>query len=678
MRRSAAIVMSIVGALALAVGAVSPAVAGTKAPAHLVGHLDSLTYVSEFAGVVATGWVIDLNNPHSTDSMLRITKEAPEQPEHVVYQTPSSLPRPDVGKAYPAAGPNHGFSNDFGPTIAGTYRICVAVTAQGTKTLGNTDAAGYISLGCLSYTLPHAKLGGRVESLTTPTDPTGYGMVATGWISDNLHRSDDQVVGALSQRQDDGSYRKLAVIGGGDADLARPDIVASHPGLVGVKGFTMLSLITRAGTYRVCASVISSADPPPAPVDLGCTTATFAGMTRTIASSLSGTPILGATLAADPGTWSPAPSGVAYIWRRTTTTVSTFGSPVPRSVMHSTYPLGPGDVGHQIGVEAVVKARGTLGGDTWMPPAGIVRIPGVATTRVQAPDRFTESVAVSQRAFPDSTHGAPVVYVASGTAFPDALSAGPAAAHQGGSLLLTNAQSVPGSVTAEIRRLHPSKIVVVGGPASVSNAVAAKLASMAPTVRLSGADRYAVSRAVDRYAFPAGAAAAFVVTGLNYPDALSASGAAASVGAPVVMVKGTASRTDAATLGLLRSLHVGAITIAGGTASVSSGIAGSLGSGITVARAAGADRYAVSSAVNGLTFTTANTVYLATGLNFPDGLSGGALAGRAHGPLFLTNGTCVPQAVISSIAKLHAANVVILGGTGSMNAMLDDLYACDR
>src|SRR5882757_7579593 len=86
-------------------------------------------------------------------------------------------------------------------------------------------------------------------------------------------------------------------------------------------------------------------------------------------------------------------------------------------------------------------------------------ISGIDVDRLAGPDRFSTAVAVSQRYYP--TSGVPVVYVADGLNFPDALSAAPAAAHQGGPLLIVQPNSLPPVMAAELDRLAPQKIVVV-------------------------------------------------------------------------------------------------------------------------------------------------------------------------------------------------------------------------
>src|SRR5437899_759208 len=80
-----------------------------------------------------------------------------------------------------------------------------------------------------------------------------------------------------------------------------------------------------------------------------------------------------------------------------------------------------------------------------------------STTRISGSDRFATAAALSARAFPN---GSSEVVLASGVEFADALAASPAAARRHAPLLLTYRDSVPSSTLAEIRRLHPRRIVL--------------------------------------------------------------------------------------------------------------------------------------------------------------------------------------------------------------------------
>jgi putative cell wall-binding protein len=89
-------------------------------------------------------------------------------------------------------------------------------------------------------------------------------------------------------------------------------------------------------------------------------------------------------------------------------------------------------------------------------------------TRLAGSDRYATSAAISGASF---SPGVPVVYVAVGTGFADALSVAPVGGVVGAPVLLTRTDSLPSVVAKELDRLDPDRIVVVGGHAVISNVV---------------------------------------------------------------------------------------------------------------------------------------------------------------------------------------------------------------
>ncbi|XKH50436.1 cell wall-binding repeat-containing protein [Chryseomicrobium palamuruense] len=88
-------------------------------------------------------------------------------------------------------------------------------------------------------------------------------------------------------------------------------------------------------------------------------------------------------------------------------------------------------------------------------------------------------------------------------------------------------------------------------------------------------------------------------------------------------------------------------------------------------RIAGDTRYVTSVQVSKEGWTTANTVVLASGENFPDALAGGPLAKNLDAPILLTKKGSLPSEVLAEIKRLGAKKVVILGGTGSVAATVE-------
>lgn len=308
-------------------------------------------------------------------------------------------------------------------------------------------------------------------------------------------------------------------------------------------------------------------------------------------------------------------------------------------------------------------------------PAGIT-LAGVVPTRIDGIDRFDTALKISAR----RSVAADVIYIANGYNYPDALSAAPAAVMGNGPLLLVPGDTVPAAVAAEIRRLTPKLIVVVGGEAAVSRAAYDALTALAPTIRRDGADdRFSTSRLIAANGFPTGATLAYIATGNGFADALSASAAAGYRKAPVILVDGSASTLDGATAQTLATLGVTSVIIAGGPVAVSAGVEAGLRAipGITVNRLGGADRFAVAAALNRDAFPVRSPVYVASAYNFPDALAGAVLAGSQGAALYLSPTPCIYRSVVQDFITIQAPAVTLLGGPAALSQGVQSYLNCD-
>lgn len=190
--------------------------------------------------------------------------------------------------------------------------------------------------------------------------------------------------------------------------------------------------------------------------------------------------------------------------------------------------------------------------------APIERVPGV--------DRYDTSAQISGSVFDT---GVDAVFLASGADFPDALAGGAAASAFGAPLLLVQPDALPEYTRAELERLAPAIVYVLGGSAVVSEAVLDEAASYARdgAARIAGDDRYETAARTAALAFPMGANVAMLADGSNFPDALSGSAAAAALGGAVIL-----TRQDAlpeVVDSYLSELHPGIVIALGGVATVS-------------------------------------------------------------------------------------------------------------
>jgi putative cell wall-binding protein len=300
-----------------------------------------------------------------------------------------------------------------------------------------------------------------------------------------------------------------------------------------------------------------------------------------------------------------------------------------------------------------------------------------STTRTSGTTRYETAVEVSKTTYPT---GAATVYLASGFDFPDALAAAPAAVKSGGALLLTSPGSLPASVKAELSRLAPKQVVIVGGVGAVSAAVEAEVAALLPAAarqRIGGADRYETSRLLATKIFGT-SASTYIATGAGFADALAASAVAGAKGAAVVLVEGSAAAADPATLAALKQLGTTSAVIAGGTGAVSAGVAASFGSaGIGVTRYGGTDRYQTSQLINAAAYPAAvGSALLATGADFPDSLAGAVLAGRTKVPMFSQPTSCMTGAAKNWLIAHGVKAVRLIGGPGALTDSVARAMRC--
>ena len=208
-------------------------------------------------------------------------------------------------------------------------------------------------------------------------------------------------------------------------------------------------------------------------------------------------------------------------------------------------------------IRRVMAAGGViyaLGGTSALSDGVLSQLAGTyRVIRVAGVDRAGTAVAVGALVPAAST-----VLLADGSGFADALSAGAAAAHAGGIVLLSDGPRLP-TVTASFLSSHPGlHVIAVGGPA------AAALPSAEPVV---GADRYETAVALARRLFtsPAGVALA---SGRSFPDGLAGGADAGAAGVPLLLVDPQSLPAAVANYLVAGSSTITTIVVYGGEAAV--------------------------------------------------------------------------------------------------------------
>lgn len=184
--------------------------------------------------------------------------------------------------------------------------------------------------------------------------------------------------------------------------------------------------------------------------------------------------------------------------------------------------------------------------------------------------------------------------------------------------------------------------------------------------RIAGDDRYETAVEVSREAFPSKATTVVVATGEDFADAVTAAPLAASLRAPLLLVR--RNRLDDVVAAEIRRLGARYAVVVGGPGAVSEGVANAVRAQLVrerrVDRVAGPDRYGTSAAVASRMAEVRGDphgVVLATGDNFPDAIAGGVLSARKNMPVLLTRSGQIPEAAADFISRVGPAEIVVIG-----------------
>ena len=289
-------------------------------------------------------------------------------------------------------------------------------------------------------------------------------------------------------------------------------------------------------------------------------------------------------------------------------------------------------------------------------------------SRISGSDRYASAARIAAT-YPA---GVPVAYLATGENFPDAIGASALAAQRDAPVLLTRSDRLPGATAAQLDRLSPQRLVVLGGTGAVSSAVAREAGAYAgATSRVTGATRYDVSAALAQ-AYSPGRPVLYVASGANFPDALAIGALAGDQGAPVLLTP-TGGLHPAVEEQIAR-LDPGRIVVVGGPVAVSDTVVSQLRrhtSG-SVTRLTGSNRYAVAAAVARQFDPGPARAYVATGTSFPDALVGAARAGSQGVPVVLTRQDQLVSDARSALQALDPLRGVLLGGQVALSSVVMD------
>ena len=291
-----------------------------------------------------------------------------------------------------------------------------------------------------------------------------------------------------------------------------------------------------------------------------------------------------------------------------------------------------------------------------------------STKRLAGQTRYDTAVAIAQDGWNQSDYA----ILAYGENYPDALSAAPLAKKYDAPILLTNGNNLPAITKETLINLQVKNVFIVGGTGVIPSSIDAELQSMKITVtRIAGQDRYDTAiKVAQQLPSPT---EIFVVTGEDYPDALSIAPVAAIKQEPIILVP-----KDYMPDSVNAYINVNKISktyVVGSSTDIAESVYNQFPG---VERIIGVDKYARNLNIN-LRFVDVFKSYdvcLATGEGFADALTGAVYAAKKNLPVILVNSDS-PDFIKKYYADKisNNGNVNVFGGTGVISSDAIDRLA---
>lgn len=335
-----------------------------------------------------------------------------------------------------------------------------------------------------------------------------------------------------------------------------------------------------------------------------------------------------------------------------------------------------------------IQSAGIEGEASWGKDSEAIAI----ADRIYGANRFQTALQVAEKIKAENG-GIDAVVVANGDDFADALSGTALAKAEKAPILLVNKYNEAAVIEFIQDNLdYTDKVYILGGTGAVSAAFESAVVRY-DEKRLGGANRYETNVAILKQIEVLDKADGVhnlleniaVCSGLTYPDALSVS----ATGMPVLLVGSalTAEQDE-----FMKSINVNGNNlndkyyIIGGTGAVSAAVESDLrsldyvdnvaltGSAADVVRVSGENRYTTNKAVVEKFFAgNEKAAYIASGDEFADALTGGALAAINDKPLLLVNEYNTVEA--GKIVNGNGYAMIVIGGTGAVSAKaVQDVY----
>lgn len=298
--------------------------------------------------------------------------------------------------------------------------------------------------------------------------------------------------------------------------------------------------------------------------------------------------------------------------------------------------------------------------------------------RISGETRYATAKAIAEQFNNDKVDN---VVLASGNDYPDALSVSALAYQLKAPILLANQSYANSPDAVDYIKTHlkkGGKIYLIGGEVAIKSDFESNLPDF-KFQRLGGATRFETNLLINTALAAKKGTPVFIASGDDFPDALSASSIAAAKGFPILLVSGNS--LSEAQKNYLAQLKPSAIYFMGGYAVTSYSIQKEIMSmfpSTTILRWGGKDRFETAKLLFNAFELTPKTLYLSSGYDFADALSGSILAARNEDPILILDNNAIepPYGADDYINALYnkgeKPDVVALGGLRVLTDKLID------
>ncbi|WP_377559013.1 carboxypeptidase regulatory-like domain-containing protein [Ornithinibacillus salinisoli] len=300
-----------------------------------------------------------------------------------------------------------------------------------------------------------------------------------------------------------------------------------------------------------------------------------------------------------------------------------------------------------------VELTDQAGNTTRQEAPGKLYISSDQLDRIFGEKRYDTAIEISKEGWESSD----VVVLAQGNDFADALAGVPLAHQLDAPILLTKSADLNEETFREIERLEAREVIVLGGTTAIHESVVTELEEAGLDVRrIAGEKRYETAALIAEEVAPDGAEQVVITNGRNFPDALSIGSHAAEVGMPILLTK--TDELPTATEEALANLGVAETLVVGGPDVISEELLTDLPQ---AERLAGENRYETNVAVHEHFGVGSRHLYVSTGRNYADALTGAVLAAKNDSAIILV-GNKVPDGVSELIEGNDIQRLTIFGG----------------